>query len=128
GMGVDLSGLSAGVRGPLDSPLPPPSKAPILNVRQRRQLRFSTQSDDPASGAPPMPFVSPLTIQPASRGPATPTYQRAPIGARYEQFKLQSAKAAPTNISAAKRDMRPKPYVLEPPSIAPVFPGNSRHA
>lgn len=114
------SGNASSSQGPLD-PLPP-AKAIVLNSRYKRRLGFSTHVQDsfPAS-APPMSFVSPSTIQPASRGPATPSIPRGPPPVRQRQFKPQTARPvlAP---QASKRDTRPKPYILEAPSTAPLYP------
>jgi len=113
----------AGAQGPLDPP--PPARATVLNSRHKRRLGFGGQAHDASTAAPPMPFVSPSTIQPASRGPATPTTSRGPIGSRQRQFKPQTSKPAVV-MSASKRDTRPKPYVLETPSMAPIYPSKSR--
>ncbi|KAI5801551.1 hypothetical protein DFH27DRAFT_557170 [Peziza echinospora] len=69
-----------------------------------------------------MTFVSPSTIQPASRGPGTPIVPRGASGTRQKQFKPQSSKPVATPQQGSKRDTRPKPYMLEAPSIAPVYP------
>ncbi|KAF8419653.1 hypothetical protein EV426DRAFT_267297 [Tirmania nivea] len=79
------------------------------------------QAHDASAAGLPMPFVPPSTIQPASRGPATPTVSKGPIGSRQRQFKPQTLKPAVV-MSASKRDIRPKPYVLEIPSMAPIYP------
>ncbi|RPB19444.1 hypothetical protein L211DRAFT_814567 [Terfezia boudieri ATCC MYA-4762] len=109
----------AGAQGPLDPP--PPARATVLNSRHKRRLGFAGQAHDASTAAPLMSFVSPSTIQPASRGPATPTVSRGPIGSRQRQFKPQTSKPAMV-MSASKRDTRPKPYVLETPSMAPIYP------
>ncbi|KAF8476212.1 hypothetical protein BDZ91DRAFT_819063 [Kalaharituber pfeilii] len=109
----------AGIQGPLDPP--PPAQGTVLNSRHKRRLGFSAPTQHASPAAQPMSFVSPSTIQPASRGPATPTISRGPLGTRQKQFKPQTSKPTATP-QASKRDARPKPYVLEVPPMAPVYP------
>lgn len=112
----------ARIQGPLDPP--PPVRATVLNSRHKRRLGFNIPAKEVSQAAPLMAFVSPSTIQPASRGPATPTTARGPIGSRQKQFKPQTSKPAAA-LSSSKRDARPKPYSLEVPSMAPMYPNNS---
>ena len=119
--GDGITGV-ARIQGPLDPP--PPVRATVLNSRHKRRLGFNIPTNEVSQAAPHMSFVSPSTIQPASRGPATPTTARGPIGSRQKQFKLQTSKPA-SALSSSKRDARPKPYSLEVPSMAPLYPNNS---
>lgn len=119
--GGGITGV-ARIQGPLDPP--PPVRATVLNSRYKRRLGFNIPAKEVPQAAPPMPFVSPSTIQPASRGPATPTTARGPLGPRQRQFKPQTSKPAAA-LSSSKRDARPKPYSLEVPSMAPIYPNNS---
>lgn len=123
GAGGDGNSGNAGTQGPPDPP--PPARAAVLNSRHKRRLGFSIQAQAATQAAQPMSFVSPSSIQPASRGPATPTISRGPIGSRQRQFKPQTSKPA-VAMSASKRDTRPKPYVLEVPSMAPIYPNKSK--
>lgn len=113
----------AGAQGPLDPP--PPARATVLNSRHKRRLGFGLPVHEASAATPSMPFVPPSTIQPASKGPATPTVSKGPIGSRQRQLKPQPSKPAVV-MSASKRDTRPKPYILETPSMAPIYPNKSR--
>ena len=110
----------AGVQGP---PVPPPPvTAKVLNSRHQRRLGFGTQAQDTSEATSGNSFVSTSSIQPASRGPTTPT---VPTSARQRQLKPQSSKPV-VGSQGSKRDARPKAYVLDVPPAAPNYPNKRK--
>jgi len=105
---------SAFVESPKGTSTPTPTWKPALPPRGRPQLHFdvpsvSNPSPRPAQDggnteAPIKPI--PLPIRPGQHTPPLP----------------EKSRAAPIHI--AKKDVRPKPYVLEVPAAAPHYPQN----
>jgi mediator of RNA polymerase II transcription subunit 12, fungi type len=95
----------------------PDSQLPPLILRGRPKLQFQGQSQ--LQGAKDAPLISSI------RGGENITVQiPLPMPIRPGQGARCPLRERPSQISAHKKDARPKPYILEVPSTAPRYPPN----
>ncbi|KAL7269261.1 RNA polymerase II mediator complex subunit [Rhizina undulata] len=91
-------------------------KASIKNSRHGKRLGFTVQDTLPQ----PPQFVQPSRVY--SRKPGTPPILPPALGnTRQKLFQPQPAKSEFAK-PGLRRDTKPKPYVLEPPAAAQLYP------
>lgn len=96
------------------------SKAATQNSRSGKRLKFAAQ----APQASPQ-FIQPSKVYSNNKHPATPpALPRGGAGARQKQIQPQPSKADFTKPNP-RRDNKPKPYVLESPLPAQLYPDSS---
>ncbi|RPB01463.1 hypothetical protein L873DRAFT_658642 [Choiromyces venosus 120613-1] len=96
------------------------SRSSVQNSRTRKRLKFAPQACPPASPQ----FIQPSKVYQGAKNALTPpALSRGNSSSRQKQIQPQSSKSDFSKPNP-RRDNKPKPYLLEPPSGALMFPGS----
>lgn len=97
------------------------SRSSIQNSRTRKRLKFAPQACPPASPQ----FIQPSKVYQGAKNSSTPpALSRGNSSSRQKQIQPQPSKSDFSKPNP-RRDNKPKPYLLEAPPGALMFPGSS---